>query len=331
MSGTPPNLLSASETVMLKSKALFRTLKQNPLLSVLALQPFWMVRFIYHAIRERSGWFFRYYPGYHGSTIPSRKYLAMNRARLFKNTPFENDGIALNRENQRALLDDFVGFYPDFAPAAQSKDGQLYYYENDMFGYNDAFFLYAMFRTFKPRRVIEVGSGFSSALMIDVSKQLLPNTHFTFIDPYSERIQKVLSTKPEGSYELIRKEAQQIPLDTYSALEENDLLFIDTSHAMKIGSDLSTFIFSVLPVLKPGVIVHFHDIWHPWEYPEDMVMEGRNYNEIYFVRAFLQFNDAFEIVFFNSQMEHEHRDFIEQKMPGFFKCTGKSLWLRKTK
>jgi predicted O-methyltransferase YrrM len=246
-----------------------------------------------------------------------------------------DDGIDLNRAQQQNLLEKFVAFFPDFTPSEDSTHGSLYFYNNSMFGFSDAFALYGICRTFKPARIIEIGSGFSSALMLDISREFLPDVNLTFIDPYSETIGRVLKSHPGGNYELIRREVQDIDLEFFRQLGENDVLFIDTSHSIKIGSDLSSIFFSILPALKPGVIVHVHDIYFPWEYPEEMVVEGRTYNEIYFVRAFLQYNNAFEIIYNTSQMELEQPDCYTNRMPGYFKQTGQragqSLWLRKTR
>jgi len=308
----------------------FHLVKQNRLLNAALLQPFYLLRFVYASIREKSGQFSRYYPGYHGSTIPSLRHILEERTRFFDTgIGLHVDGIRLREEEQRALLVEFTKFWPDFSPPATQQPDCLYFYDNPMYGFNDAFILYSFLRHFKPGRVIEVGSGHSSALMLDVAHKYLPTTQFTFIDPYSTTIGDVLARSPRGSYQLVREELQNIPITSFTSLGEGDILFIDTSHVVKIGSDLSSLFFSVLPALNKGVIIHIHDIWYPWEYPETMLREGRAYNEIYFLRAFLQFNETFEIIYFNSLVEARYRGDIEENMPGFFKDTGKSLWLRK--
>lgn len=296
------------------------------------LRCLWVGRFFIRALVEGSSAFLRFQPGYHGSTIPSAKFLKRNRHRLF-GPPALDDGIDYNRTTQHALLEQFVGYYPDFNPPEKATEGRLYHHANSMFPFPDAFVLYGMFRAFKPKRVIEVGSGFSSALMLDMSHEFLPGTHFTFIDPYSRTIQDVLRKHPRGHYELLRTEVQDVDLEVFRGLEAGDVLFLDTSHALKIGSDLSTHLFSILPALKAGVLIHIHDIFF-WEYPEQFVMEGRTYNETYFVRAFLQYNDAFEILYHSAQMQVEQPEVFAVRMPGYFKSPqdrGQSLWLRKTR
>jgi predicted O-methyltransferase YrrM len=293
------------------------------------LRLLWMARFFLSTVKEGSGAFLRFQPGYHGSTIPSGKFLQQNRERLF-NPPQEEDGIDDRRAEQVALLQRLLTHYPEFDPPEHEQAGRLYHYANSMFGFPDAFVLYAMLREFKPKRVVEVGSGYSSALMLDASREFLPETRFTFVDPYSETIRKVLADRPEGHYDLQRTPVQDVSLDLFRELGDGDILFLDTSHAVKIGSDVSALLFRVLPALRPGVIVHFHDVFHPWEYPEDFVMAGRTYNEVYFLRAFLQFNSAFEILLNTSQMEAEG-----VFPPGYFDRAGvkttQSLWLRRVR
>lgn len=291
-----------------------------------------MIRFFLRALTEGSSAFLRFQPGYHGSTIPSAKFIQRNRERLFS-PPTLDDGIDYNRATQQALLDQFVGYYRDFNPPEKPTEGRLYHYTNRMFPFPDAFILYGMFRAFMPKRVVEVGSGFSSALMLDMSHDFLPDTRFTFIDPYSTTIQDVLAKRPRGHYELLRTEVQDVDLEIFRRLESGDILFLDTSHSLKIGSDVSTHLFSILPALKPGVLIHIHDIYF-WEYPERFVMEGRTYNETYVIRAFLQYNNAFEILYHGAQMQREHPQAFTARMPGYFRHgqnSCQSLWLRKVR
>jgi hypothetical protein len=307
---------------------IFKELKNNKYLSAFILLPIYFFRYVYHSIVTNSLWFYRHYPGHYSSTIPSTKYIKKNRDRLFKSHD-NNDGVNFNEKYQKELLTKFSQYFQDFTPPCNQSPDKLYYYNNSMYGFNDAFILYCFLREYEPKRVIEVGSGFSSALMLDVSNEILSETHFTFIDPYSTTIRNILKSNPSGKYNLIKKEIQNIDVSTYSELSEDDILFIDSSHVIKIGSDLSSLLYSVLPSLQNGVIVHIHDIWYPFEYPEKMLNEGRAWNEIYLIRAFLQYNSSFQILFYNSFVEGTYRDLIDRNMPGYFKDSGKSLWLRK--
>jgi hypothetical protein len=311
-------------------KTIFSKLLGSKLLSSLFLKPTYVLRFVYRALREDSLLFSRFYPGYHGSTIPSMKSLKAERERIFGHHEPGFDGIDMRKVEQEELLGEFSTYYKDFNPNSEKAGDRLYFYGNDQFGFGDAFFLQCILRHFEPANVFEVGSGHSSALMLDTANECGLETTFTFIDPYSTTIEDVLANKPDGRYSLIRKEVQLLDPKAYELLGEGDVLFIDSSHVIKIGSDLTTLLFSVLPALQKGVIVHFHDIWYPWEYPEEFLMEGRAYNELYFVRAFLQFNAEFEILFFNAFAEQEFKGFISKNMPRLSNDCGRGLWLRKT-
>ena len=116
----------------------------------------------------------------------------------------------------------------------------------------------------------------------------------------------------------------------FATLEENDILFIDSTHVAKIGSDVNYLFFEVLPRLRAGVYVHVHDIFHPFEYPRAWIYEGRAWTEAYMLRAFLTFNTAFEIVLFNTFLERFHRERFAHKMPLCLRNEGGSIWLRRT-
>ena len=298
-------------------------------LKSLPLLMFYFARFIYYSIKNRSLWFYRYYPGHYGSPLPSGRDIAEHSAEYFGKVAEANDGVAINAAAQMKLLDEFSAYHNDFVPEKTSSPQCLYHYENDMFGFADGLILYCFLRWLKPSRVIEVGSGYSSALMLDCAKDHLPASHFTFIDPYSTTIGEVLNRYSGSQCRLIRQPVQQVDLRIYAELQQNDVLFIDSSHVLKIGSDLSTILYSILPSLNQGVVVHFHDIYYPFEYHEQLLREGRAWNEIYLVHAFLQFNSSFEILFFNSFLEKHCADEMHKKLPNYFRSQGNSLWLRK--
>jgi hypothetical protein len=120
-----------------------------------------------------------------------------------------------------------------------------------------------------------------------------------------------------------------VGLDPFLALERNDILFIDSSHVVKIGSDVNFLLGEVLPRLRPGVYVHVHDIFYPFEYPEAWIAEGRVWGEAYALKAFLTFNATFEIVLFNTYLERFHREIFEREMPLCLRNEGGSIWLRR--
>jgi len=107
------------------------------------------------------------------------------------------------------------------------------------------------------------------------------------------------------------------------------VLFIDSSHVSKVGSDVNHILFNILPALRPSVRVHFHDVFYPFEYPENWIVNGRSWTEAYLLHAFLQFNDTFEIELFPNYLTRFHQDFFKQRMPLCLKDPGGSIWLRK--
>lgn len=307
-----------------------KQMKPVALLHSALILPFYFLRYLYFSIKERSIWFYRYYPGHYGSTIPSAAAIRRNREALFGRTDPLEDGIDLNVTHQKEILQQICGLFAQYSPSESPVPDKKYYYGNPKFGFNDGFILYSFMRLFKPSQIIEVGSGYSSALMVDTAEEFLPDTKLTFIDPYSTTVGPLLEGSAFRNHEIVRTSVQDVGVNIFQGLRANDILFIDSSHVLKIGSDLSSLFFSIIPALAPGVIIHIHDVWYPFEYPEPLIMEGRNWNEVYLVRAFLQFNKSFEILFFSSFMEQHSKDYMSKHMPGYVPGTGASLWLRKT-
>ena len=131
--------------------------------------------------------------------------------------------------------------------------------------------------------------------------------------------------------ELIRKKVQDVEPSRFDSLEEGDILFIDSSHVAKIGSDVNFLFFEILPRLAKGVLIHIHDVFVGFEYPLAWVAQGKAWNEMYVLRAFLQYNQSFKILAFNTFLEHFHQAEFQQHLPLCLKNTGGSIWLQKTK
>lgn len=117
----------------------------------------------------------------------------------------------------------------------------------------------------------------------------------------------------------------------FDILKENDILFVDSTHVSKVGSDVNYLLFEILPRLNKGVYIHFHDIFYPFEYPKEWIYDGKAWNEDYILRAFLQYNDSFKIFFFNTFLESFFREKFTLEMPLCLKNTGGSLWIKKIK
>jgi hypothetical protein len=134
--------------------------------------------------------------------------------------------------------------------------------------------------------------------------------------------------------ELRVEKVQETPLGAFGELGRDDVLFIDTSHVAKTGSDVVWLYQEVLPRLRPGVVVHIHDVFAPGEYPEDWVLDGRAWNELYVVRAFLAFNSAFRIELGAQYLLKRHRQLVLDAFPGmredrYAQPGGGSLWIRR--
>lgn len=198
------------------------------------------------------------------------------------------------------------------------------------FPYGDGLSLRLMMAAANPRRVIEVGSGFSTACMLDCADELgLTNMHITCIEPYPDRLLGLLRPTDFNRITLLRQFVQDVSPEIVSELQANDILFIDSTHVMKTGSDLHFEFFEMLPRLQPGTLVHFHDCRFPFEYPLDWVAD-RNYswNETYALRAFLTFNKRFSIVFWGSAFRRFAPEKIEEHPALKTENPGTSIWLR---
>ncbi len=267
--------------------------------------------------------------GHYYSPIPSRdevlEYIESNRS-----LKMEFPGINLNEQNQFELLNEYSQYYKDLSFPENQELDHRYYYQNDWFSYSDAIFLYSFLRKNKPRRIIEVGSGFSSAVMLDTVDVFFPRRpEITFIEPYPDRLNSLLRKDDKNYTRIVAKNIQEVSTELFSSLESGDLLFIDSSHVMKCNSDLHLLMFDILPLLPSGAFVHFHDIFRQFEYLPEWLEQGIFWNENYFLRAFLSYNSEWDIYFFNDYVATSFENFIKNKMPLCTKNSGGSLYLQR--
>lgn len=213
----------------------------------------------------------------------------------------------------------------------KAVDGKRYYYENEFYSFSDAITLYMMLRTYKPRRIVEVGSGFSSACTLDtIDAHFEHDVSLVFIEPNPGRLRELLRQQDVARTTIIEKPVQQVDLSVFDELTENDVLFIDSTHVSKTGSDVNHIFFNILPRLNAGVLVHFHDIFFPFEYPSVWAIEqNRSWNEAYLLRAFLMYNAAFQVLFFTNYFARQHRAAVQELCPTFLRDSGGAIWLRK--
>jgi predicted O-methyltransferase YrrM len=284
------------------------------------------------ALRHSQDPFLRFAaPGHFYSPIPDTHYVQKHRDTLFARDRTSCPGIELGTQEQIALVNSMSSYYGDMPFSETKQEGLRYYFDNPYFGHGSSIVLYSLMRHFRPRRIVEVGSGFSSAAMLDVNDLFFGgDIPFTFIEPYPERLHSLLSDRDRERHRICADSVQQVPPAVFSELERNDILFIDSSHVAKVGSDVVFLLTEILPILHEGVIVHIHDIYWPFEYPEDWVLRGTAWNEAYLVKAFLQFSSSFGILLFDSYLALHHQDLMRECLPQFLPDGGSSLWLRRT-
>lgn len=238
-------------------------------------------------------------------------------------------GIDLRVAEQMKLIESFTKYYDEIPFKPKKQTNIRYYYENEYYSYTDAIILYSMIRRYKPKRIIEVGSGFSSAVMLDTNELFFANQiHLTFIEPYPERLYSLFKELDKTSTTIIQSDVQMVTIDNFQKLHAGDILFVDSTHVAKTGSDVNFILFEILPSLQSGVMIHFHDVFYPFEYPKEWVFEGRNWNENYLLRAFLMYNNNFEIQIF-SEYIHKHHKEAFRNMPLSYNNAGGNLWLIK--
>jgi hypothetical protein len=249
----------------------------------------------------------------------------------------EPEGVDLREKEQVLLLEAFktsfrleYDAFPRFATGI--ADG--YYVYNKSFESVDGEVLYCMIRSLRPKKIIEIGAGYSTLLS---ARAILKNEQedghrceLIAIDPFPSEI---LRRGFPGLTRVIAKEVQQVPLEEFTALGENDVLFIDSSHVAKIGSDVQYELLEILPRIGAGVAVHLHDIFLPSEYPQDWVLsEHKFFNEQYLLQAFMSFNREFEVLWAGSFMHLKHPELLEAAFASYRRETTwpGSFWLRRS-
>jgi predicted O-methyltransferase YrrM len=251
--------------------------------------------------------------------------------------PSDLVGINLPAAPQLELLASFAARFRDeyeLFPSAPTAWPSEYYVRNRLFESVDGEILYCMIRHLRPSRIVEIGSGFSTYLAAQaIGRNLRDDGSYkcelVAIEPHPNA---TLRAGFSGLSRLIAKPVQEIPLTEFANLKENDILFIDSSHVLQIGSDVQYEYLEILPRLAKGVVVHVHDIFLPSEYPRRLALGDRRfYNEQYLLQAFLTFNTAFEVLWAGSFMHLRHSDALAAAFPSYDPATvwPGSFWIRR--
>jgi hypothetical protein len=246
-------------------------------------------------------------------------------------------GIEMRLDEQLALVTSLVrARHAEFEsfPASAPADGPPgYYRSNGYFNHLDGFLLYALLRERKPRRVLELGSGFSTLLTAEAMRRNRAEGHAGSVDafdPYPRAGLGLEALEGVGFQPLF---AQDVPLAEFEALAAGDVLFVDSSHVAKIGSDVTRLVLEVFPRLRPGVWLHVHDIFWPHDYPESWVRgQKRFWNEQYLLQAFLACNPSFAVRWCARYAHYHAAGELQKLIPGYGaaeKGPGGSLWLER--
>ena len=243
----------------------------------------------------------------------------------------ELPGIDLNTGEQLNLLSQF-NFQEELAaiPTEVTSDN-TYYYNNGSYEAGDGEFLYSIIRHGKPRRIIEVGSGYSTLMAINAirknnSENPEESCTLTCIEPYEQ------PWLEKAGVDVRRSKVEELDIALFRELSAGDILLIDSSHIIRPQGDVLFEFLEVLPVLKSGVIIHVHDIFTPKDYPSEWINTHRLWNEQYLLEAFLSFNSDFKIIAALNYLTHHHFDDLALKFPIFAKQPGKepgAFWMVK--
>lgn len=294
---------------------------------------------VWHRMARRSFYFFEKL-GLH--VVPNHFYQPIPDTRDLTEAVFNRRtdmvGVDLRDQAQCELLETFAtSFKGEYDALPRDKSGEPYnfYLNNGTYASVDAEILYSMVRHFKPKKMIEIGSGFSTYLAAQAclknESESGAKCRLTAIEPYPN---DVLAAGFPGMSELLREKVQTAPLAKFEELEANDILFIDSSHVLKIGSDVQYEFLEILPRLKKGVIVHVHDIFLPAEYPREWVFKHQRFwNEQYLLQSFLSFNESFEVLFGGSYMHCKHPDKLSKAIASYDPktCWPGNFWMKRIK
>lgn len=225
-------------------------------------------------------------------------------------------GIDLVVQSQLALLHKF--HYNSELEAISLNETQDYqpYYRNRYFGIGDGEILYSIVRHYKPNRIIEIGSGYSTRFILRAAEKNKSesgaSTEIICVEPFENKWLEELGVT------VIRKRVEQIELSFFKKLSENDILFIDSSHVIRTHGDVVFEYLSIIPSLPKGVIVHAHDIFLPKGYPLSEITECKFFwNEQYLLQALLSYPSRYKTLLSLNYLSNHHRSDLEKCCPIF--------------
>ena len=265
-------------------------------------------------------------PGHFCSPIPSIEDIE----RAITAAPASYSGIDLREDQQLALLEELSRYYAEIPFPVEKNERFRFAFHNPSYSWGDAIILFCMIRKLRPRRILEIGSGHTSALILDTNERYFDGgIECTFVEPHPELLLSLLRSSADHEPRLIPRKLQDVNITLFDTLEAGDILFVDSSHVLKAGSDCQLLFSDILPRLNPGTLIHFHDVFDRFEYPPEWLREGRGWNEQYALRAFLQFNGEFRIKLFTAYLIARHREWFEKHMPNCLRNAGGQIWIER--
>jgi SAM-dependent methyltransferase/predicted O-methyltransferase YrrM len=281
---------------------------------------------------ESSGPPVRFAPGHYYSPMYDARELAEQQAQIWPSISRPTPDVDWREDAQLELCNEISATQdPMELQADEPSDPSEYWALNDQYPPLDAWVLAALLRRVRPALMIEIGCGYSSLVSARVNREYLDGSmKFVCIEPYPRQF---LLDGVDGLSDLRVERIQDTPLEQFDELRDGDVLFVDTSHTVKTGGDVTWIFHEILPRLAAGVYVHIHDVFLPGDYPQPWVMEGWGWNESYLVRSFLSYNSAFEVIWGSQYMIQRHRDCIDRAFPEaarYADRAGGALWLRRT-
>jgi Methyltransferase domain len=269
-----------------------------------------------------DGWGYHIRPIHYYEPIPDFRTVKREQV-VGRRTPI---GIDFRWEEQLKLLRQLTFKYEK---ELRNLSRDSFNFDNHYFGGIDAALYYSMIRHLAPKRVIEIGSGQSTRIAnLAFARNQAEDKpgRLTCIEPNPERL-----VGQELEIELLQQRVEEIPRDYFACLEANDILFIDSTHTVKFGSDVCYEFLEILPTLKPGVWVHVHDIFFPNDYPAEWILERRlALNEQYLLEAFLSFSNAYSVELANHWLSLDYPDALTALFPEASKTTtASSFWMQR--
>jgi len=218
----------------------------------------------------------------------------------------ELPGIDWNLTGQLEFLSHLT-FADELVDVPSAKQTELgFHLNNGSFESGDAEYWYQVIRHFRPRRIFEIGSGNSTLMAIRAIEKLRASDpgytcKHICVEPFE------MPWLESSGVTVVRRKVEELDVNFFSELSENDILFIDSSHVIRSGGDVVYEFLHLLPTLNKGVVVHVHDIFSPRDYPKSWVeKEVRLWNEQYLLEAFLSNNSSWRIIGALNLLHHSH-------------------------